>query len=337
MSGAASWLQKQRKSELMILAEKVGLRNFDNLRKSDLEVALDEHMRANHTRLAKHPDLIPFYMRVAPTTSLVKKEIIAIAPSGEEAHRPRARRTTRVRDDMDPTDDSDIEIIKTALDSRTPRTFTSNVRLPPSPTLIADVIDRQTENMRSSMSRVWDRGGITEYAESTRDFLSTVASIESLALIIEAFGLRSEVLPMRYAFTLPAIRALRTSDLPVQIPDLFLLLTSAFWSPFLLWVTTSLLLPLAFGYFFNLTLTAKHSQANRLRTAQAAPFDPLTFNVAKALITWLVYSQGVNVGGLVGEESVLKVNASVPGGYQGVMIGAGIGALTSLYEAVLRK
>ncbi len=238
------------------------------------------------------------------------------------------------------SDDSDVDPSKTALDSRTPRSglmFTSNVHLPPSPTVVADVIDRQTENLRSSVTKAWNKAGITEYAESTRDLLSTVASIESLALIIEAFGLRSEVLPMRYAFTIPSIRALRTSDLPVQIPDLFLLLTSAFWSPFSLWVTTSLFMPLAFAYFFNLTLTAKHGHANRSRNPQAAQFDPLTFNVAKALITWLVYSQGLNLGGLVSEESVLKVNASVPGGYQGMMIGAGIGALTSLYEAVLKR
>jgi len=77
--------------------------SFDNLRKSDLEVALDEHMRANRARLAKLPDLVPFYLRIAPTTSPVKREVVAIDPSGEEARRPRARRTTRIRDDMDPT------------------------------------------------------------------------------------------------------------------------------------------------------------------------------------------------------------------------------------------
>lgn len=209
--------------------------------------------------------------------------------------------------------------------------------LPPSPTVVADAIDRQTEHLRSSVNRAWERANFTEYAESTRDYLSTVASIEFLALAVEAFGLRSEVLPMRYAFTVPANRALGTSDLPVMIPDLFLLLTSAFWSPFSLWLFTSLLLPLACAYFFNLTLKAKHAHGSRARSSQTSEIDPLTFNVAKALITWLVYSQGVDFGGLVGRESVSKVNGSVPGGHLGIMIGAGIGSLMSLYEAVLRK
>lgn len=238
------------------------------------------------------------------------------------------------------SDESESDPSKTALDSlmsRSSMTFASNMRLPPSPTVVAEAFDRQTEHLRSSVHEAWDRAGIMEYAESARDYLSTAASIEFLALAIEALGLRSEVLPLRYAFTIPANRTLRTSDLPVMIPDLFLLLTSAFWAPFSLWLFTSLLLPLAFAYFFNLTLKAKHTHATRARSSQTAQIDPLTFNVAKALITWLVYSQGVSFGGLMGRESVLKVNGSVPGGYLGMMIGAGIGAVTCLYEAVLRK
>jgi len=238
------------------------------------------------------------------------------------------------------SDESESDPSKTVAYSRTPRSslgFASNMQLPPSPTVVADAIDRQTENIRSSVSRAWDNANLTEYAESTRDYLSTVASIEFLALAIEAFGLRSEVLPMRYAFTIPANRALSTSDLPVMIPDLFLLLTSSFWSPFSLWLFTSLLLPLACAYFFNLTLKAKHAHGSRACSSQTAQTDPLTFNIAKALVTWLVYSQGVDLGGLVDRESVLKVNSSVPSGYLGMMIGAGIGALTSIYEAVLKK
>ena len=238
------------------------------------------------------------------------------------------------------SDESESDPSKTALASRTPRSslgFASNLQLPPSPTVVADAIDRQTEHLRSSVTEAWERARIMEYAESARDYLSTVASIEFLALAIEAFGLRSEVLPMRYAFTIPANRTIGTSDLPVMIPDLFLLLTGAFWAPFSLWLFTSLLVPMAFAYFFNLTLKAKHAHATRARSSQTSQIDPLTFNVAKALITWLVYAQGVGFGGLVGPESVLKVNASVPGGYQGMMIGAGIGALTSVYEAVLKK
>ncbi len=204
--------------------------------------------------------------------------------------------------------------------------------------MVADAIDRQTENLRSSVHDAWEWAGVTEYIESVRFRLSSVPSIVLLALWIEAYGLRSEVLPMRYAFTIPAIRALRTSDLPVMIPDLFLLLTGAFWAPFSLWLLTSLLLPSTVAFFFNLSLRAKTMSATRARHGELdVQIDPLAFCVAKALITWLIYARGAEFGGLFSEETVEKVNGSVPGGYWGVMIGAGIGALTSIYEAVLRK
>lgn len=77
--------------------------SYENFKKTDLEIALDEHIRANQTRLAKHPDLMPFYSRIAPRLSPVKREVITIRPSGEEARVSRARRVTRVREDMEPT------------------------------------------------------------------------------------------------------------------------------------------------------------------------------------------------------------------------------------------
>ncbi len=67
------------------------------------------------------------------------------------------------------------------------------------------------------------------------------------------------------------------------------------------------------------------------------PVDPLTFNATKALVTWLVYSQGTRLWGLFGDGTVQRVNSALPGGHRGVMIGAGLGALASLYEAVLKK
>jgi hypothetical protein len=63
----------------------------------------------------------------------------------------------------------------------------------------------------------------------------------------------------------------------------------------------------------------------------------LTYNVSKALITWLVYSQGFRFGGFWADETVERVNGTLPGGYQGVLIGTAIGALASVYEAILQK
>ncbi|MCJ1370561.1 hypothetical protein MMC20_001774 [Loxospora ochrophaea] len=230
-----------------------------------------------------------------------------------------------------------------ALAAITPRRSTlslaSNVRLPPSPAVVADRIEQQTANLRSGAAEIWAKSGITEYSESLRDKLSSTLTIEMLALFVELWGLQGEVLPIRHLAMIPASRTLGTPEIPAKVPDLFALLTRSFWAPFLVWLTTSLALPVGFAYFFNLTLKSKHGRVAHARgaTHPANQYDPLTFNVAKALVTWLVYNKGVSFGGLIGEESIEKVDANVPGGYQGVMIGAGIGVLSSFYEAVLKN
>jgi hypothetical protein len=120
------------------------------------------------------------------------------------------------------------------------------------------------------------------------------------------------------------------------LPDFFLLLTNFFWSASTLWATTSLFVPLLFGYFFNLTLKTKSSHGNYV-SRPTHNVDPLTFNLAKGLITWLVYARGARFRGLFADETVERVNNAVPGGYLGVLIGAGLGAVVSIYDAVLKK
>lgn len=227
--------------------------------------------------------------------------------------------------------------------SRTPRqsiSLAQPIPLPPSPAVVADIIDTSTAELRSKVGGLWENAGIVERAEGLRESLSSVVSIEALVLAIEAWGLRSQVLPLRYAFTIPAIAGLRSSGWPVYLPDLFLLLTSSFWSPVTLWASTSFLVPLAFAYFFNLTLRNKSGHPGIHSHQSSQPiyqFDPLTFNVIKALFTYLVYWQNVKFGGFVGQESVDTVRTAVPGGATGILIGSAVGALTSIYEAILRK
>jgi hypothetical protein len=215
------------------------------------------------------------------------------------------------------------------------------VPLPPSPSQIVDAIDRQTTIYKKKAAELYKEAGVTEGAYSLREALSNVVSIELGLLGIEALGLSYEVLPLRYAFTIPAITLplLKTSAWPVALPDLFLLLTSHFWQPFLLWSATSLLAPLLFAFFINLTLPKpKPSHAARAHTPTPLySFDPLIFNIAKAVITWLVYSQGLTFSGYAAPAVAKRVISAIPGGYEGIMIGTGIGALVSLYEAVLRK
>lgn len=206
--------------------------------------------------------------------------------------------------------------------SRTPRTtssFTHTIPLPPSPSLLADRIESQTLNLRSSVSTYIASSPLPSTLQSLRTTLSSVNSIELLALSIEAWGLRSQVLPLRYLGTIPAVPAIGTGELAIKIPDLFAALTFKFWGPVGLWVLTSIALPLLAAWFVNLTEGGKR-------------YDPLSFNVAKGLLAWVVYIKG----GVSGESRHV-VQRGVPGGAQGLLVAAGVGGLASFYEAVLRK
>lgn len=208
------------------------------------------------------------------------------------------------------------------LASRTPQTalsFSRSIPLPPSPAVLADRIETQTTGLSNSVSSYVLSTRLPSALHSVRATLSSVIGIELLALFIEAWGLRSQVLPLRYLTTLPAAPALGTGELAIKIPDLFAILTIGFWGPVGLWALTSVLLPLVGAWFINLTEGARS-------------YDPVSFNVVKALVAWVVY-----VRNGVGGESRIVVERGVPGGAQGLLAGAGIGLLASLYEAVLRK
>lgn len=145
-----------------------------------------------------------------------------------------------------------------------------------------------------------------------------MTSIELLTLLIEAWGLRAQVLPLRYLTTLPAVPAIGTSEIAIKIPDLFALLTMAFWGPVGLWLITSIALPLIGAWVFNLR--------------GEGGYDAVSFNAVKALVSWIVF-----VRGGVGGESRAVVEKGVPGGSVGMLVGAAVGGLAGLYEAVLRK
>lgn len=208
------------------------------------------------------------------------------------------------------------------LATRTPRTtlsFAHSIPLPPSPSVLADKIENQTASLSTSVSTYISSSRIPSTLNSLRASLSSVISIELLALFIEAWGLRAQVLPLRYLTTLPAVPALGTGELAIKIPDLFALLTLGFWGPVGLWALTSIGLPLAGAWFVNLTDGGR-------------AYDPLSFNVVKGLVAWVVY-----VNGGVGGESTGVVDRGVPGGSQGLLVGAGIGVLASIYEAIQKK
>lgn len=216
--------------------------------------------------------------------------------------------------------------------------LTRRIPLPASPADVARVVDESTVALRERVSTIYDESGIREVTYNARDTLSTVTSILFSIHAFELYHLRKEILSDRYAFTIPAIRALGTSDHSVEVPDLFLLLTSSFWNPALLWTFTSIILPAFFGFYFNLSAAHAHAPSSRRKSGPSEFLvDPLTYSIAKAVITYVVYQQGVTFGGWVDPVSVARINSAVYGGWKGVITGALISGVASFYDAVLRK
>jgi hypothetical protein len=215
----------------------------------------------------------------------------------------------------------------------------SRIPLPATPADVASAVDRGTLAVRERVSSLYQESGITEKTQQVQESLSTVYSILLSIQAFELYFLRKEVLADRYAFTIPALSWLGTEDYPVQIPDMFLILTSSFWSPVLLYVATSVVIPSLFGYFFNLS-AANHNHPGRGRARASQPdytIDPLVFSIVKALVTFVVYNQGVTFGGLVDELAVARINSALYGGWKGVIAGAAITGITAIYDAVLKK
>lgn len=195
--------------------------------------------------------------------------------------------------------------------------------------------------MREKVSDAWTKSGITERSDALRTALSSVKSIETIIVLLELVSLSRELIPLRYLTTFPAVDSIATPEFSVKVPDLFVLITGAFWAPFLLWALTSLALPLTAAYFFNLSLRAQvsHSYSTRRASAAAshATFDPLVYNIAKALVSYLVYANHFTFWETFSHYSLEKVNVSIPGQWPGLVTGSAIGILTSLYEAILKK
>lgn len=239
--------------------------------------------------------------------------------------------------------------------TRTPRTVSrvasrvSQVDLPASPSQLADVADQSFQAAKSKASELWEKSRIEEAIETVRENVSSVVFIQLAVLFIEAAGLEWKTLTTVHAFTSPAVAGYDAKH--VYLPDLRLLLTSDFWAPATLWSLTSWVFPLAFSYFFNLTLRSntRHKSSAKQYTA-----DPLTFNIVRAILAYSVYYHpSYPVSDMTGnpgayearkpgwgpfdESTVTTVSNNVPGNYYGLQIGSVIGILYSLYDAALKK
>lgn len=337
MSSTNSWLQRQRKSDLVEIAQNVGLKDVDGLRKSDLEGQLDDFLAEHAGRFSTDSKLSGYYnSRARMAGSPVKKEAPELKVS--------KRRATKAAEEILDTPESEEEASRGASSAliRTPGRALSMARripLPATPNDVAEAVDRGTLAVRERVSSLYQESGISEATQATRETLSTVNSVLLLVHAFELWYLRAEVLPNRYVFTIPAVPMLGISDIPVHLPDMFQVLTWKFWSPSLLYALTAVIIPSLFGYFINLS-AANHSHPGRGRARASQPehaVDPLTFSIVKALVTFVVYNQGVTFCGWIDELSVARVNSAVYGGWKGVVAGAAITGLVAMYDAVLRK
>ncbi|OAA59087.1 hypothetical protein SPI_06289 [Niveomyces insectorum RCEF 264] len=353
-----SWLRAQKKSDLVDIAETVGLKNVASLKKSDLETSLDEYLTDNASQWSSNAKLSPYFnIRSRSAGSPVKKELSGSgsATSTSDVKVPKRRQTKAAQQQQQldeaaaaGTDDDDrlgrVGRTTNAL-MRTPgralSLAASRIPLPASPANVAQAVDRSALAVRERVVSLYEDSGITEVTQATRETLSTVTSIILLVGGFEWYHLRREVLPGRYAFAVPAIRALGTREYPIELPDVFLLATASFWSPVLLYALITIVLPGLLGYFVNLSAASgsHHTGRGRSRPFSTAEYavDPLTFSVTKALLAYVILGQGVTLGDWVDEVSVVRINSALYGGWQGAVAGAAITGLASLYDAVLRK
>ena len=242
--------------------------------------------------------------------------------------RPRSTQGSRAR--RKPTSTSTGSSLRSPASSL----LATEVPLPPSPAVIASHIERNTARARAEFRRLYARSGASGHLDALRARLASPGTFETLALLTELVPLRGELLPLRYLYTVPASPALGTGEIPIKLPDMFALVRADFYAVFFAWAVTSLLLPLLAAYLLNFAV--RKGGAHRSHK-QDLPYDMLVFNVAKGLITYLVYGQNCDLFGWPSYESKLKIEKHVPGGYQGVLIASGIGSLFALYDAALKK
>lgn len=217
----------------------------------------------------------------------------------------------------------------------------SRAQLPASPAQVAEYVEDHSQRFTASLNDLLTLSTLPDILEDLRINLSTVPAILLSCLALEAYGLFDAILPWKATGLAIPVPVFGPRGSPYiwnpKLPDLFMLLSPEFfWKPFLLWSGTSIFVPLFFAYFYNLTMRDIKRAGVRV-TVPRSRVDPMTFSVVKMLVTMLVYGNGIFFGGAVDEIAAERVHGAVFGGYQGICVGAAVGAVASLYEAVQRK
>ncbi|KKY25254.1 hypothetical protein UCRPC4_g01954 [Phaeomoniella chlamydospora] len=347
---ATAYLHGLKKSDLTELAQASKLPDYEALKKIELESALDQHLRENQSTYANDKALGDYYKRLGSSRSPVKKEPVT-APSGDEAPVKKQRRKTKAADEITATASTATEKASnrvSALIAKTPSrqsisSAAASIPLPSSPAAVSDMVERGKTRITSKFSEVYKKSGVTEGIDETRALFSSAYTVQVLFIAIEAYGIFAELLPFTPVVTFPPLKYVHEKEYVAKIPDVFQVLKPEFWGTLTLWASTSFLLPTLIAYFINIAHSASTTGSaggHATRRATATPqkvVDPLVFNIAKALLVLSVYHYGFTLFGTTSDESIETVSKSVLGGEVGMLTSTAIGALLSLYEAILKK
>ena len=174
--------------------------------KDDLVESLAKHLNTNETTFAKLPEFRDYYgrngspvkrERSSPTapvtvTKTTRRRTIIKEPSEEE---PKPERTPAVERSTAIERRSAFE--NSAVQSRTPKPVSRRVSeiapqvdIPPSPAQLAEVADQSLQIVKTKATEIWDRTRIDELKEFIRENASSVATIQTIILLIEAVGLQ---------------------------------------------------------------------------------------------------------------------------------------------------
>ncbi|KAI4693689.1 uncharacterized protein J4E84_002263 [Alternaria hordeiaustralica] len=368
-----SWLQRKRKADLIDLAQKARLPDADGLLKDDLVDLLESHLNSNESTFAKVPEFSDYYGRNGSPvkreksspepfiTKTTRRRTLNKDPSPEStpiitpeirsvvARTPKPRSVSRRVSEMVAEAEPKAmsrrvsEVVAQAEPKAVSRRVSelyNQVDIPASPAQLAEVADQSFQVVQTKAVELWDRTRIDELKEFVRENASSVATIQTIILLVEAVGLQYNTLDTTPLFATPAALGSYTSSQDVRGPNFWALLSAEWWAPATLWSLTSWVLPLMFSYFFNLTL---RSNTSRKSSERQYPADPLIFNIARAVLSYNAYRETVNMAfapsawGPFSEYAVARVGNNVPGGYYGLQIGSLVGILVSLYDAALKK
>ena len=216
------------------------------------------------------------------------------------------------------------------LATRTPARRLS-AAIPASPADVADDIELASRRVSTSVGDLYARSGINESIEFVRQTCSSVSAVQTTFLLLEAYALHQSMVPWRYAFTVPGFDLIGSTAFDVSLPDLFVFLTGVFWSHATLWAFTSIIVPTVLAYFYNFGSRNPRHHGSR-STAERSSIDPLSFNIGKAIMTYIVYVRRYTLG-LYDDEVPRQVEGALFGGATGAFIASGVGILVSLYEA----